>query len=61
MYFNLSSSLHFQPDVIDHMKLYMAIIYIRRMKKAGYFGESKAGDSNDNKGTGQDFMKLFGN
>lgn len=60
MYFNLSSTLHFQPDVIDKMKLYMAIIYIRRMRKAGYFGDSQESNSNDKKGTGSDFMKLFG-
>ena len=37
----------------------MAIIYLRRLKKAGYFGENK--EEKKNFGTTQDFTKLFGN
>lgn len=37
----------------------MAVIYLRRLKKGGYFGEAK--EENKNFGTTQDFTKLFGN
>jgi hypothetical protein len=42
--------------VIDNLKLYMAIIYIRRLEKAGYFGEKKKKQF----GTVSEFTRLFG-
>jgi hypothetical protein len=38
------------------MRLYLAIVYIRRLKKAGYFGEEKE----KKYGTTGDFVRLFG-
>jgi len=38
------------------MRLYLAIVYIRRLKKAGYFGEEKQKSF----GTVSDFTRLFG-
>jgi len=52
----LSSTLHFSPDVIDKMKLYLAVIYMRRLKKGGFFGKEKK----ESFGSLGEFTKFFG-
>ena len=55
----MSSTLHFGPDAIDKMKLYMAIVYVRRLKKGGFLGGK--GSTGAKEGTSQDFVTVFGN
>lgn len=61
MYYNLSSALRFDPATIDKMRVYQTVVYTRRMKKAGLFGDKNTTASGVKKGTPQDFNKLFGN
>lgn len=56
MYYNLASAFHFSPGVVDKMKVYMVVVYYRRLEKSGFFGEKKKEDV----GTIQDFTKIFG-
>ena len=48
------------PHDIDKLKFYMAIVYMRRIKKAGYFDDDeKTSKSSAKQGDSADFAKLF--